>query len=49
VLTPHVASKTSEARMLMGMTVVEDIVSVLKGHKPQYLANPEVWQNRRFS
>ena len=49
VLTPHVASKTKEARMLMGLTVVEDIISVLKGHEPQYLANPEVWPNRRFS
>jgi D-3-phosphoglycerate dehydrogenase len=49
VLTPHVASKTEEARMLMGLTVVEDIVSVLKGHEPQYLANPEVWPNRRVS
>ncbi len=43
VLSPHVASRTEEARRLMGMTVVEDILRVLDGEKPKYLANPEVW------
>ncbi|MBN1139238.1 MAG: hydroxyacid dehydrogenase [Anaerolineae bacterium] len=42
VLTPHVASFTAEARLLMGMTVVEDMLRVLAGEKPEYLANPEV-------
>jgi phosphoglycerate dehydrogenase-like enzyme len=49
VLTPHIASKTEEARTLMGLTVVEDILRVLKGQEPQYLANPEVWPRRRFA
>jgi len=49
VLTPHIASKTEEARTLMGLTVVEDMVRVLSGQKPHYLANPEVWQSRRFA
>jgi len=49
VLTPHIASKTEEARTLMGMTVVEDILRVLKGQEPQYLANPGVWSRRRFA
>jgi D-3-phosphoglycerate dehydrogenase len=49
VLTPHVASKTEEARTLMGLTVVNDILCVLKGQEPQYLANPEVWSHRRFA
>jgi D-3-phosphoglycerate dehydrogenase len=47
VLTPHVASKTYEARTSMGLTVVDDILSVLNSRKPKYLANPKVWQNRR--
>jgi D-3-phosphoglycerate dehydrogenase len=42
VLTPHVASFTDEARRLMGMTVVEDILAVLDGKRPEYLANPDV-------
>lgn len=44
VLTPHIASFTEEARRLMGMTVAEDILRVLRGERPEYLANPEVWK-----
>jgi D-3-phosphoglycerate dehydrogenase len=46
VLTPHVGSFTDEGRELMGLTVVEDIVRVLKGDTPKYIANPEVWEKR---
>jgi D-3-phosphoglycerate dehydrogenase len=47
VLTPHVASLTDEGRRLMGLTVVEDILRVLRGDVPEYLANSEVWTRRR--
>jgi len=47
VLTPHVASFTHEGRQRMGLTVVEDILRVLRGERPRYLANPEVWAGRR--
>jgi D-3-phosphoglycerate dehydrogenase len=40
VLTPHVASFTREGRRRMGLTVVEDVLRVLRGEPPQYLANP---------
>jgi D-3-phosphoglycerate dehydrogenase len=43
VLTPHVASFTEEGRRRMSFTVVEDILKVLRGECPEYLANPEVW------
>ncbi len=43
VLTPHVASYTEEGRHRMSFTVIEDILRVLRGERPQYLANPEVW------
>jgi phosphoglycerate dehydrogenase-like enzyme len=46
VLTPHVGSFTDEGRELMGLTVVEDILRVLKGDKPKYIANPKVWEKR---
>jgi D-3-phosphoglycerate dehydrogenase len=46
VLSPHVASRTEEGRRLMGMTVVEDILRVLDGEKPKYMANPEVWRTQ---
>jgi phosphoglycerate dehydrogenase-like enzyme len=47
VLTPHVASRTEEGRTLMGTTVVQDILRVLEGQEPEYLANPSVWAHRR--
>jgi len=43
VLTPHVASYTGEGRRRMSTTVVEDMLRVLRGERPQYLANPQVW------
>lgn len=47
VLTPHVASFTREGRRRMGLTVVEDVLRALRGERPEYLANPEVWEQRR--
>jgi D-3-phosphoglycerate dehydrogenase len=47
VLTPHVASFTEEGRRNMGLTVAGDILRVLAGERPEYLANPEVWARRR--
>ena len=43
VLTPHVASFTQEGRQRMSLTVVEEVLRALRGERPQYLANPEVW------
>lgn len=48
VLTPHVASFTHEGRRRMGLTVVEDILRVLAGQQPLFLANPGVWPQRRI-
>jgi phosphoglycerate dehydrogenase-like enzyme len=47
VLTPHVASFTREGRRRMGLTVVEDVLRALRGERPEFLANPEVWDRRR--
>jgi len=44
VLTPHLASFTDEGRRRMGLMVAEDVMKVLRGEKPLYLANPEVYQ-----
>jgi phosphoglycerate dehydrogenase-like enzyme len=46
-LTPHLASFTDEGRQRMGLMAVQDVLSVLCGEKPPYLANPEVWERRR--
>lgn len=47
VATPHIGSFTEDGRRKMGMTVAQDILCVLTGEYPQYLANPEVWGRRR--
>ena len=39
--TPHIGGITTEAISRIGMTVARDIVSVLKGQTPQFLANKE--------
>jgi len=48
VVTPHVGSYTDEGRRLMGTTVAEDVLRVLRDEIPQYLGNPQVWDHRRF-
>jgi phosphoglycerate dehydrogenase-like enzyme len=48
VVTPHVGSATREGRRHMGMTIVEDVLSALRGEQPRYLANPDVWSRRRM-
>jgi D-3-phosphoglycerate dehydrogenase len=47
-LTPHVASFTHEGRRRMGMTIVDDVLSALRGERPLYLANPDIWPRRRM-
>ncbi len=42
VLTPHIASATVEARSKMAEIAALNIISVLKGEKPQYLVNSNV-------
>lgn len=42
VLTPHLASFTDQGRRRMGLMVVEDVLTVLKGENPKYCANPEI-------
>jgi D-3-phosphoglycerate dehydrogenase len=48
VLTPHMASFTDEGRHRMGVAVVEQVLKVLQGERPEFLANPDVWERRRI-
>jgi D-3-phosphoglycerate dehydrogenase len=48
VLTPHLASFTDEGRYRMGVTVVEQVLQVFRGLRPEFLANPDVWERRRI-
>jgi glyoxylate reductase len=42
VLTPHIGSATSETRERMAEVAVQNLINVLMGKRPLYLANPEV-------
>jgi D-3-phosphoglycerate dehydrogenase len=48
VLSPHMASFTDEGRYRMGVTVVQQVLEVFRGERPRFLANPDVWEQRRI-
>ena len=41
-LTPHLGASTKEAQVRVGETVVEDVLRVLAGQKPESCVNPDV-------
>jgi D-3-phosphoglycerate dehydrogenase len=43
LLTPHSAAHTEEALTRMGLDAVEDVLRILRGERPRYCANPEVF------
>jgi D-3-phosphoglycerate dehydrogenase len=47
IVTPHIGAQTEESLVNMGRVVVQEVLSVLEGRKPQFFVNPEVWENRR--
>jgi len=47
LLTPHMAAMTDLALVNMAVDVAQGILDVLAGRRPQYLANPPVWDSRR--
>lgn len=44
VLTPHAASLTSESAEKMSVGAAQQILQLLRGQRPTYLVNPEVWE-----
>ena len=46
VITPHIASYTGAGMAAMQAGTVENIVRVLKGERPRWIANPEAWPGR---
>ncbi len=44
VLTPHLASFTEQGRKRMGLMVAEDVLRVLRGERPLFPANPQVFE-----
>ncbi len=46
VATPHIASFTDLGVQAMSMGAVEQVLQVLRGERPTFLVNPEVWPGR---
>jgi D-3-phosphoglycerate dehydrogenase / 2-oxoglutarate reductase len=44
VVTPHVASATTEGKERILRIAVSEAMAVLEGRRPEHLVNPEVWQ-----
>jgi D-3-phosphoglycerate dehydrogenase len=47
VLTPHAASNSVEGNWRMNMGAVTQTLQILRGERPPFLLNPEVWERRR--
>ncbi len=43
LVTPHMAAMTDGALMRMAQDVATGVKSVLQGHRPQHLVNPEIY------
>lgn len=47
VLAPHIGSASVETRSKMADMAVDNLLSVLRGQRPENIVNPEVWERRR--
>lgn len=48
ITTPHLSSFTDDGKRKMGIGVVHGVLDVLKGKKPEYMVNEEIWDKRRI-
>ena len=42
--TPHIAAFSHESMDKMSLTIAQDVLRVLEGSRPLYMANPDVWK-----
>jgi D-3-phosphoglycerate dehydrogenase len=47
IFSPHMAGSTEAALMRTAEAVASQVLEVLRGSKPAFLVNPEVWERRR--
>jgi len=48
IVTPHYCAMTEESLYNMATMVARGVLDGLKGKRPEYLVNPEVWEKRRL-
>jgi D-3-phosphoglycerate dehydrogenase / 2-oxoglutarate reductase len=47
VVTPHIASATTEGKARMFEIAFQQAIAVIEGRRPEHLVNPEVWEGSR--
>ncbi len=47
VLAPHIGSGSLETRSRMARIAAENILAVMRGERPPFMVNPDVWSHRR--
>jgi D-3-phosphoglycerate dehydrogenase len=47
IATPHMGTHTRESIRCMGDRVVDAVLRVLRGERPEHVVNPEVWERRK--
>lgn len=45
IVTPHTAGLTAEARRELALSAATQVLQALRGERPPYLLNPEVWED----
>ena len=45
MLSPYTAAITTEAMNLMNVRIVEQILQLSRGERPEYVENPQVYEN----
>ncbi|RJR38325.1 MAG: hydroxyacid dehydrogenase [Desulfobacteraceae bacterium] len=48
IVTPHYCAMTEESLYNMATMVARGVLDGLKGKRPEYLVNPEIWEKRRL-
>ncbi|MBO9340815.1 MAG: hydroxyacid dehydrogenase, partial [Roseiflexus sp.] len=43
ILTPHIASFTTDGVRAMHIGVAQQVVQLLRGERPPHIVNPEAW------
>jgi len=46
IATPHTGAHTRESLALMGHRAADAVLSLLRGERPKFVVNPEVWQRK---
>lgn len=49
ISTPHIGSSTEQTTLRMGLMAAQNALSVLRGERPEYVVNPEIYERGKQS